>query len=60
MFEIRVTSRLILFVADFFQPVHGFAVERFLNGDVRHRRGGRGTVPMFLARQKPNYFIPAD
>ena len=50
----RVGSAAILFVADFFQPVHGFAVELFLNGDVRQGRGGRGAVPMFLARRKPD------
>jgi len=33
--EIRVSSPPILLVADFFQPVHGFAVELFLNGEVR-------------------------
>src|ERR1039457_4490125 len=50
----RVGSAAILFVADLFQPVHGFAVELFLNGDVRQGRGGRGTVPMFLARREPD------
>jgi hypothetical protein len=43
-----------LFVADLFHPVNRLAVELFLNGDVRHGRGGRGTVPMFLARRKPD------
>ena len=57
---IRVISRLILFVADLFQPVHGFAVELFLNGDMRHGGGGRGAVPMFLARWKPDHVARPD
>src|ERR1039458_4384047 len=48
-------SSLVLFVADFFPPVNRFAVELFLNGDVRHGRGWRGAVPMLLARRKPDY-----
>ena len=53
-------SRLILFVADLFHPVHGFAVELFLNGDVRHGRGGRRAVPVFLARRKPDHVARPD
>ena len=26
-----------------------------LNGDVRHRRGGRRAVPVFLTRREPHY-----
>ena len=43
-----------MFVADFFQPVHGLAIEAFLDGDVRHGGGGSGAVPMFFARRKPD------
>src|SRR2546428_7644205 len=39
----------VLFVADFFHPVGGLAVEPFLNGDVRHCRGCLRPVPMLLA-----------
>ena len=39
--------RLTLFVADLFQPVHGFAVELFLNGDVRQGRGGAAPCQCF-------------
>jgi len=46
---------LVLFVADLFHPVHGLAVELFHNGDVRHSRDLVGTVPMLLARRKPDY-----
>src|SRR2546430_17462027 len=45
----------ILFVADLFHPVDGLAVELFLNGDVRHGRGCRGAVPMFLTRREPDH-----
>src|SRR5258708_2914655 len=48
-------SDLVLFVADLFHPVDGLAVETFLNGDVRHGRGWRGTMPMFLSRLKPDH-----
>jgi hypothetical protein len=53
---------LVLFVADLFHPVNRFAVELFLNGDVRHRRRRRGAMPMLLARREldhvtgPNFF----
>ena len=44
-----LSSLAVLFVADFFQPVHRLAVERFLNGDMRHGRRRRGAVPMLFA-----------
>ena len=47
-------SSLILLIAGFFQPVHGFAIQLFLNGDMRHGRGGRCAVPMLLARREPD------
>src|SRR5437667_11809288 len=45
---------LILFVADLFHPINRFAIELFLNGDVRHGRGGCSAVPMLFARGKPD------
>jgi hypothetical protein len=39
------TSPAVLFVADSFHPIDHFAVERFLNGDVRHGRRWRSAVP---------------
>ena len=39
---------LVLFVADLFHPVNRFAVELFLNGDVRHGRGRRSTMPILV------------
>src|ERR1039457_2379919 len=48
-------SSLVLFIADLFHPVNRFAVELFLNGDVRHGRGWRSAVPMLLARREPDH-----
>jgi hypothetical protein len=43
-----------------FQPLHSFAIEHFLNGNVRHRCGGRGPVPMLLAGWKPDHVTGPD
>src|SRR5579885_215111 len=48
-------SALVLFVADLFHPVNCLAVESLLNGDVRHGRGWRGAMPMFLPRLKQDH-----
>src|SRR5207244_8870370 len=48
-------SLSILLVADLFHPVHNFPVECFLNGDVRHGRCRRSTMPMFQSWRKPNH-----
>src|SRR5689334_8173077 len=53
-------SLAVLLVADLFHPVDGLAVELFLDGDVRHRRGGRCTVPMLLARREPDHVAGTD
>src|SRR5213076_1724103 len=50
-------SRAVLFVADFLQPIDSFAVELFLDGDVRHGGGWRCAMPMLLTRGKPNHII---
>ena len=50
----RPQSGLILFVAGLFHPVNRFAVELFLNGDMGHRRGWSGAVPMLLTRRNPD------
>src|SRR5947208_6326937 len=44
----------ILFVADVFHPIYDFTVQRFLDGDMRHRSRRRRAVPMLLVRRKPN------
>ena len=48
------SSARVLFVADLFHPVDRFAVELFLNGDMGHRRGWSGAVPMLFARRNPD------
>jgi hypothetical protein len=49
----------IFFVTDVLQPLHDFAVQLFLNGDVRHRDRRGGAVPMLLVRRKPDYIAGA-
>src|SRR5437879_10922401 len=49
-----LSSGPVLLVADLFHPVHRLAIELFLNGDVRHGGGWRGTVPMLLTRWDPD------
>ena len=57
--ELRV-SPAILLVADLFHPFDDLAVERFLNGDVRHGGSRCGTVPVLHARWKPDDIAGAD
>src|SRR5947208_2898371 len=38
----------VLLVGDLFQPVDGFALELFLDGNVGHGGGGAGPVPVLL------------
>src|SRR5207247_6664455 len=54
-FLFDAASGRVLLVADLFHPVNRFAVELFLNGDVRHGRGARGAVPMLLTRRQPDH-----
>ncbi len=53
-------SGRILFVADLFQPVDHFAGERLGDGDMRHCRGRRGAVPMFLVGREPDHVAGPD
>src|SRR6266508_6332740 len=48
-------SFAVLFVADLVHPVDIPAVQRFLNGDVRHRRRRRCAMPMLQAGRKPDH-----
>src|SRR5690349_5280275 len=50
----------VLLFADLFHPVDGLAVERLGDRDVRHRRGGRGAVPVLLARLEPHHIARPD
>ena len=54
---LHLQSRLasaILLITDVFHPIDHLAVERFLNGNVRHRRRRRSAMPMFFVRRKPD------
>src|SRR3954453_21508599 len=56
----RRRADAILFVADVLHPLDRRAVERFLDGDMRHGcRGGRA-VPMLFAWLKPDHVARAD
>ena len=45
----------VLLIAHVFHPLDDFTVERFLNGNMRHRARRRSAVPMFLTRRKPDH-----
>src|SRR5690348_16774858 len=53
-------TREVLLVGDLRHPIDDFAVERFLDGDMRHRRRRRGAVPMLLARWTPDHITGPD
>ena len=50
----------ILLITDVFEPVDGFAVELFLDGDVSHRRRRGGAVPVFFAWREPDDVAGTD
>ena len=50
----------ILLVADLFEPVDGFAVERFLNSNMCHGGGRSCAMPVLLAWRKPDYVAGVD
>lgn len=50
----------ILLVGDMFLPFDSLPVECFLYGDVGHRRGRRGTVPVALSGRAPDDVAGAD
>src|SRR6478735_3692681 len=47
-------SPVILFVADLLHPVHKFAIQRLLNGNVRQGGFRGGTMPMLFAGREPD------
>src|SRR6266516_3960427 len=57
---ISARSASILFVANLFHPLDDFSIERFLNGNVRHRGRRRSAVPMLLVRRKPDHIARSD
>jgi hypothetical protein len=58
--ERALRSSSILFVAHFFHPVHGLAIDLFLDGDVRHGGCKGGAVPMLFARWEPDDVAGTD
>jgi hypothetical protein len=52
--SLRHALTLVLFVADLFHPVDDLAFVLLLNGDMRHGRGRRGSVPVLLTGRKPD------
>jgi hypothetical protein len=50
----------ILFITHLFHPFDDLAVERFLNGNVRHRGGRRRAVPVPHAGWKPDDIAGSD
>src|SRR5678816_3833726 len=50
----------VLVVAHMLEPLHGLAVEHFLDGDVCHRRRRCRAVPVLLARREPHDVAGAD
>ena len=49
-----------MFGSDRFHPVRVIAIKVFGDGDVRHRRGFRRTVPMLLPCREPNGIAGPD
>jgi hypothetical protein len=47
--------RPILFIADFFHPVNGLAIQLFLDGDVGHARARCGAMPVLLVGREPDH-----
>jgi hypothetical protein len=53
-------SIAVLRIADLFHPIDGLAIQGFLNGDMRHRRRRRRSMPVFLTRRKPDHVAWID
>ena len=50
----------VLCLTDLLHPVDDLTVERFLNGDVRHRARWHCAVPMFFVRREPDHVARPD
>src|SRR5436305_15227253 len=53
-------SFLVLLIAHFFHPLYNLPLQRFLNGDVRHRGRRRRAVPVFFTGRKPDDITRPD
>ena len=49
-----------MLVTNLFHPHGAFTIEIFLNGDMRHARGCRGSMPVFLTRRDPDNITLPD
>src|ERR1051325_8321279 len=50
----RRGSTFVLLIGHVLEPLHGFAVDRFLNRNVRYRDGWGRAMPMLFTGRKPN------
>src|SRR5215207_3997173 len=53
-------SLAVLLVGDVLHPLDHLAVERLLDGDVRHARSGRRPVPVLYPRREPDHVAGTD
>lgn len=53
-------SDTILVVAHVLHPLDDLAIEAFLDREMRHPRGRRSTMPVPLARRKPDDVAQSD
>src|SRR5437867_12797406 len=51
---------VVLFVGDLLHPVDDLAAQLFLDGDVSHRGGRRGAMPMLLAGLAPDHITGSN
>jgi hypothetical protein len=49
------STSAILLIVYLFHPIDRLAVQRLLNGDVRHRDRRRRALPMLFTARKPDY-----
>lgn len=54
MRRVLLRSLAVLLVADLLHPIHGLAVELFLDGDMSHRSRRGRAVPVLLAGREPD------
>src|SRR5436189_690488 len=58
--RVRCASSAILFVGHLLHPIDRLTIEPFGNGNVRHRGGGRGAVPVSLIGLEPDHIAWTD
>src|SRR2546427_12982474 len=55
-----IARPLVLLVGDLLHPIDDLPVELFLDGDVRHGRGGRCAMPMLFTRRARDHIAGPD